>query len=187
MTSEKQRRLMQEALDELLPQDLQQELDSYLDQDRDIESEFNQLRRVHNMLQAAPYERAPRRLAATIMARLAEGVKAGTQHQTQSSPYVHISQEIISVALALVTVATMPLLIAASWMVINAMADPALLTMVLYQIVGLLLMVLEVMEVFLDKAQEVAKNDPQMAMGLLSLIPVTLLTIVRYLLDDPQD
>jgi hypothetical protein len=97
-----------------------------------------------------------------------------------------MSREIIAVALTLVTVTTMPLLVAASWMVVHSLADPSLITLVLQHIVGMLLLVLRILEVFLEKAQALANSDPAAAMALLALIPVTLLAMVRYMLSDDR-
>lgn len=187
MTNERMRQLMQEALDDVLPDELRQELDSYLDVDTEGIEEFDRLSRVDSVLRTAPFERAPKRLASTIMARLAQSIEAQqSQTQTQSQAELEISREVVAVALTLVTVATMPLLIAASWMVVNSMADPSLLTAVLQQIVALLLLVLEMLQVFLEKAQELAEADPNAAMALLALIPVTLLALVRYMLGEEK-
>ncbi|MBC8098979.1 MAG: hypothetical protein H7Y11_06015, partial [Armatimonadetes bacterium] len=146
MPNEQQRRLMQEALDDILPEAARQDLFAHLDDDEASFAEFNQLRRVHNLLKTAPFERAPRRIAATIMARLAEGMEqdleSSTHQQTQSRAQVEMSQELLELAVSLVTVATLPLLVAASWMVVNAYADPSLLTMVVQQMIALLRLVL---------------------------------------------
>ncbi len=195
MASEKHRRLMQESLDQILSEEAQQELFAQLDTDQDTVAEYNKLHRVHNMLQNAPHERAPRRLAATIMARLAQGLEMQvsqdaspqTAADTEAAQQVLISREVIALALNLVTVATMPLLVAATWMVIHAQADPALLTQVLQQIVALVLLILKIIEVFLEQAQKLAEEDPNTALALLSLIPVTMLAIVRYMLSEQPD
>ncbi|HEX2620861.1 MAG TPA: hypothetical protein VHL11_11955, partial [Phototrophicaceae bacterium] len=85
MANDRQRRLMQEALDDILSEEARQELFAHLDEDETDSAEYNQLRRVHSMLSTAPHERAPRRLAATIMARLGESLEAQhTQGQTQT-------------------------------------------------------------------------------------------------------
>lgn len=193
MANEKRRQLMQEALDEVLAEDARQELLEYLDADADGVREFQNLQRVHDLLSAPPYERAPRRLAATIMARLAENLKldenqaAATAPDARRAQQVELSQEIVAVALTLVTVATMPMLVTASWMILYAQADPELLTRVLEQVVGLLLLVVRMMEVLLDKAQQLAETDPQAAIALLALIPATLLAITGYMLSRERD
>jgi hypothetical protein len=147
---------------------------AHLDENEQSFAEFSQLRRVHNLLKTAPFERAPKRLAATIMARLAESLEA--QPETQD---VEISREMLDIAITLVTVATLPMMVAASWMVVNTLADPSILTQVLQEILGLLVLVLRMLEVFLEKAQQLATENPEAAMALLALIPVTMLAVVR--------
>jgi anti-sigma factor RsiW len=191
MVNDRMRQMMQEALDEVLPDELRQELDRFLDTDSEGVQEYNKLRRVDNLLKNATFERAPKRLAATIMARLAENIEMEQQVRTQgqhlSEAELELSREMIGIALTLVTVATMPLLVAASWMVVNSLADPSLLTAVLQQMIGFMLLVLEMLQVFLEKAEGLAESDPQSAMALLALIPMTLLALVRYMLsDDPH-
>lgn len=190
MSNEKHRRMMQESLDQILPEDAQRELFAYLNEDQDSGAEYNRLNRVHQLLESAPHERAPRRLAATIMARIAEGLEMQVSLETdmqmdaQTQQELLISREVIALALNLVAVSTMPLLVAASWMVIHAQADPALLTQVLQQIVALTLLVLKIIEVFLQEAEQLAESDPETAMAILALLPVTMLAIVRYLLSE---
>jgi hypothetical protein len=190
MASDKHRRMMQESLDQLLPEEAQRELFAYLNEDQDSVAEYNRLNRVHQLLENAPHERAPRRLAATIMARIAQGLEMQVslegemQTDARTEQEILISREVIGLALNLVTVSTMPLLIAASWMVIHAQADPALLTQVLQQIVALTLLVLKIIEVFLQEAEALAESDPQTAMAVLALLPVTMLAIVRYMLSE---
>jgi NADH:ubiquinone oxidoreductase subunit 6 (subunit J) len=190
MASEKHRRLMQESLDQILPEEAQRELFAYLNEDQDSVAEYNRLNRVHQLLENAPHERAPRRLAATIMARLAQGLEmqvsleADTQADTRTEHELLVSREMIALALNLVTVSTMPLMIAASWMVIHAQADPAMLTQVLQQIVALTLLVLKIIEVFLQEAEKLAESEPETALAILSLLPITMLAIVRYLLSE---
>ncbi|MCU0496835.1 MAG: hypothetical protein MUF87_05735 [Anaerolineae bacterium] len=185
MPNEKHLRLMQEALDGELSPEGQQLLTTLLRTDGQSALEYDKLQRVETLLNSAPHERAPRRLAATIMARVAAQMEAQTwvetAAQTKSDPMVEMSKEVIALSVLAVTVVTMPLLISASWMVINAMADPSLLTMVLQQVVGMMLLMLNMMLVFLEKAQSLIESDPLTAAALMSLIPVTLLSLVRYM------
>lgn len=189
MPNEKHLRLMQEALDGELTLEGQQLLTTLLHADEQSALEYDKLQRVETLLSSAPQERAPRRLAATIMARLATQMEAQqwaeTQTQAQPDPMVELSKEVIALAVLAVTVVAMPLLVSASWMVIHAMADPALLTMVLQQVAGMMLLMLNIMQVFLEKAQALIESDPLTAAALMSLIPVTLLSLVRYMFVEP--
>ena len=63
MADERQRQLMQEALDQSLPPELLEKLRQQLDGDAEGSQQFNRLKRVDDMLRSAPHERAPARLA----------------------------------------------------------------------------------------------------------------------------
>lgn len=176
MANEKQRRLMQEALDDVLSTEEQNELFSHLDEDEKSFAEFNQLKRVDRLLNSAPHERAPQRLAVTIMARLSQTVK----EQVVQQPGV--STETLTVALGLVTVAMMPMMVSASWMLLNSASNMELMTVVLNHVISMMLLVIEVLQVFLEQAQTMAEANPEAAAALLALIPATLLAMARYML-----
>lgn len=170
---------MQAALDGILePEDLQR-LESMLDEDPAEFAQYNRLQKVDSILSSAPHERAPKRLAVTIMARLAKSLEEQEQQQQ-----LGVSSEMIGVAMTLVTVVTMPLLVGACWLIVHAAASPELLEAVFQQIIATLLLVIEMLQVFLEKAQAIATQDPEAATALLALIPVTLLAIAQYVLSD---
>lgn len=95
----------------------------------------------------------------------------------------------MQVALTLVTVATLPLMIGASYLLLNAMSNPDALDVVLQQVAALIYLVLDVMKVMMEEAQAVFATNPEAALALLALIPVTLLTLVKQVLgqDDEDD
>lgn len=175
---------MQEALDDVLAPEDRRALEAILDEDPAEFARFNRLNRVDALLRAAPHERAPKRLAATIMARLAHSLEAQMQQEEQAAG---VSSEMLAVAMTLVTVVTMPLLVGACWLIVHAAASPELLDAVFHQIIATLLLVLEIMRVFLEKAEALAQDDPETAVALLALIPVTLTAIARYVLRDEYD
>jgi anti-sigma factor RsiW len=183
MTEQRQqlRMQMQEALDGLLPPEQLQRLDALLDADPDEFAAYNRLQRVDQMLRSAPHERAPKRLAATIMARLSQSLEAEGQREQFGVP-----NEMIGVAMTLVTVVTMPLLVGACWLIVHAAASPELLEAVFQQIIATLLLVIEILKVFLEKAQGLVAEDPAAAVALLALIPATLVAIARYVLTDEE-
>ncbi len=187
MTNDRQRRLMQEALDDIISADERSELFALLDRDAQSFSEYNRLQRVDKLLRSAPHERAPKRLAAAIMARVAESVRQ--EAETQLSPLVtlkerEIMDELIAVAVLLTTIVTMPLLVAAGWLIVHATASPELLETVFAQVISAMLLILHLLEVFLERAQALAAEDPELALALLALMPITLLAIVQYVLSD---
>ena len=74
MANERQKRLMQEALETAPPPEGQRELRQHLDRDAESTAEFSRLKQVDALLRTAPFERAPARLALGIMAKLAQAV-----------------------------------------------------------------------------------------------------------------
>lgn len=187
MTNDRQRRLMQEALDDIISPDERSELFTLLDRDAQSFSEYNSLQRVDKLLRQAPHERAPKRMAAAIMARVAESVRQ--EAETQLSPLVsakeqEVMEELISVAVLLTTIVTMPMLVAAGWLMVHAAASPELLETVFAQVIAAMLLMLHLLEVFLERAQTLAAEDPESALALLALMPATLLAIVQYVLSD---
>jgi len=168
MASTRHKRLMQEALDEGLTPEARRELFEQLDQDADASAQFNRLRQVDQVLKTAPFEHAPARLALAILARLAEAA----EHLPRSSGLA------LALALALVTLLVLPLLIAAGWLVLAALGSAAALSSALQQVVTLLAMVLGVLKVFVERAQELVTSSPQTS-ALLALIPLALYGLLR--------
>lgn len=175
MTDERMKLLMQEALDDNLTPELRYQLTKFLERDRSASRQFGQLKQVDKVLQNAPFERAPARLAMSIMARLAEEVKT----QAQQSP--ELSSLAVALGLALVTTVMMPMLMAASWLVVNSLANPAVLTEMIQQTVALLIVLIRTMQTLLEEAERYAASDPERAMAVLSLVPMTMLSFVHYM------
>ncbi|NWF70508.1 MAG: hypothetical protein HXY40_15575 [Chloroflexi bacterium] len=151
MPNERNRALMQEALDENLAPEERQRLLERLDQSPQESAEFNRLRQVDTILKTAPFERAPKRLALAIMARLAEGVKRHTG----------VSGLALALGLALVTLVAMPLLLTAGWLALNVLASAALLSDILGQLVNLLTAIVGLLQVFVREAQTLVSANPQ--------------------------
>ncbi|GAB4309061.1 MAG: hypothetical protein Kow00117_02400 [Phototrophicales bacterium] len=175
--------LMQSALDNNLTPEAEQELLSILQTDQEQAAEFDAQRQVDAMLQTPPHVRAPRRLALTIMARLAQTLQA---EDKQSA----ITQAQMQVAVQLVTVATMPLLVGAGYLLLNAKSDPEAFETMLEPVAAMLMMVVDVMTVMLDEVQAVYEQDPELAVAMLALMPTALLLLVKRVLgidDELQD
>ncbi|MDX1992268.1 MAG: hypothetical protein SF029_07755 [bacterium] len=185
MPEERKRLLMQESLDTELPAEVQHELESYLNSEPKEARHYSSLQKVDSMLRTAPFERAPRRLAVTIMARLAETVKEEQETSLSASP--ELNEAALQVALQLVTVAALPLMVGASWMLLNTMADPAAVEAVFAQVAGLYVLVIDVMKVMLDEAAAVYHSNPEAALALLTLMPVVLLKLVEIVLGEDTD
>jgi hypothetical protein len=178
---ERKQQLMQESLDAPLSAQAVEELTIILAENPQSADEYQRLQKVDDMLRIAPFERAPKRLALTIMARIAQTVSA------QTKPTSDIDIATLQVAVQLVTVATLPLLVGAGYMLLNSQTDPEALEVVIEQVAMLLLMVINVIDVMLDEAKEVVHDDPQTALAMLTLLPTTLLTMVSEILGIHDD
>lgn len=179
MAQDRRQLLMQEALDENLTPEAQKLLGQYLEKDAEAAQQYNRLKQVDQLFRSAPFERAPARLALSIMARIAEQVKM--------QPQDNLAALALSLSLSTVILVMMPALLAASWLVVNAMADPELLIHIVEQAVALLVMMIEAMKLLLDEVQQLIHENPEMAAAVAALIPLTLLGFVRYLEDHLTD
>jgi hypothetical protein len=171
--------LIQRALDDDLHPDEVKELETLLD-DAEHAAEYSAQQQVDDLLSHPPMERAPERLALTIMARIAQTMRA----QQKASP---IDDAQMQVAIQLVTVAALPLLVGAGYMLLNARTDPKKLENVLEPVVGMLIMVTDVIRVMIEEAEQVYEDDPELALAMLALIPPSLLMLVQELLGIDED
>ena len=151
MANERQRRLMQEALDNSLTPEGLQELHTRLDQDAiRVSNSFNRLRQVDRLLRTAPFERAPHTLALKIIARLAEGLDS--QQLTRSSGLA------LALALALVTLALLPLMATIGWLILNTLGNAATLSALITQIAGLLTALISMLDRCGNRSANGARN-----------------------------
>ncbi len=181
MSDNQSRRLdrVQEALDAQLTPQQQADLRRELETDADTATAASRLERVHQLLSAAPRERAPERLATRLMARVAQMMSA-QKKQRWSLP-----KSAISAAIALANAATMPLMTGAAWLMIHAAARPELAKTVLPRVIITHLMMIEVMVEVLRQAESVAADDPETAAAILRLLPDALRALSQAL-DEEQ-
>ncbi len=171
MADERQKRLMQESLDQQLPPEAEQKLRQQLDVDADSSAEFDSLRKLDSMLKSAPFERAPQRLALSIMAKIAEVAK--------QKPLTTVSGLALALGLALVTLVTLPLLVAGVTLFLGALGSAAALSAIIYQIVNLLALVVAMLEAFVQGAQGVLATYPQAPALMLAVVPIILFWLLR--------
>ena len=188
MNMDRRQRLMQSSLDGELSPDERKELRQLVERSEDVAEELNQLQTVHTLLQRPPHERAPERLASVIMARIAQMVRQ-EQFPADQPEVDELAEAMLNVAVATVTVATLPLLVGAAWLMLNRKSHPEAIEALLDQVATLIVLVMETMQVMLEQAQEAFEDDPELAMAILTLIPLTLLTLVRQVLgiEDDED
>jgi hypothetical protein len=171
MADERQKRLMQEALDKQLSPEAYQQLRQQLDVDAESSAEFDNLQKLDAMLKTAPFERAPQRLALNIMAKIAEIAR--------QKPFSSISGLALALGLALVTLVTLPLLVAGVTLFLSAVGSASALTAIIHQIVGLLALVVAMLEAFAQGAQSFIENYPQAPTLMLAVVPIILFWLLR--------
>lgn len=187
MANDRQRQMMQESLDEVLSAEERAELFSLLESDEDTSHEYNQLQRVDALLRSAPFERAPRRLAAAIMARVAESVQVQARlhvSPARSAETQRVHDELINLTVQLTSLVTTPLMVASTYAIMNRAASPLLFGKVLSQVVASMMVIMHILDVLVARAEALAEDDPEAALAVLSLIPVLVLAIVRYVLSE---
>jgi anti-sigma factor RsiW len=174
MANERQKRLMQKALDEPLAPEEQAELRTHLDSSiRDAQA-YKRLQEVDTMLRRAPHERAPQRLAATIMARLAE------MAERMDPRLSRISGLALAVALALVGGVMIPVLLLAGWFLLAALFSGAGLVAAIERVVALLAVLIGLAEALLLRIQLFLAANPGLLVLMIGLIPISLGWLIRF-------
>jgi hypothetical protein len=171
MADERQKRLMQEALDKRLSPEAYEKLRQQLDMDAESSAQFDNLTKLDAMLKSAPFERAPQRLALNIMAKIAEIAR--------QKPLTSISGLALALGLALVTLVTLPLLVAGVTLFIGAVGSATALSALIQQIVNLLALVVAMLEAVVQGAQSVLANYPQAPALMLAVVPIILFWLLR--------
>lgn len=176
-----QQQLMQDAIDGQLSDEMARKLVEMLGSDQSAAREYNRLQRVDNLLKRAPQQRAPARLAATIMARLAQRVQA----ETALAELPAETQQVLMLCLSASMMAMMPMMEAASWLVLNAQRDPELLSNVMIETVGWMTLVTDALIQLLEDAENRARSEPEIATATLALTPYLLRSMLDYLDELP--
>jgi anti-sigma factor RsiW len=174
---------MQERLDEELDEARARELVQHLESDAEAAEENQKLEQVHQLLDKAPPMRAPQRLAATIMARLTQTLKAQAMKK-DLAPDVRLA---LMLSVSTVTVTMMPVMLAASYLVMNAWRNPKLLTQVIYRIIAMQAMMIDALVILMEEAEDLLQDDPELAPVAVSLIPVTLIGMLEAMEGDIID
>jgi anti-sigma factor RsiW len=173
---------MHEKLDGVLSEELTEDLYRHLAKDSEAAREYERLETVDTLLTTAPQMRAPQRLAVTIMARLAQSIEM--QAKLQSLP-VEVRDQVMQ-SLSLSMMATMPLMVGASWVVLNAMGDPALLVRVMERVVTLMYLLIDAQLILLEEIEPYLKDDPKLAAACLQLLPSMMLGLMDAMEQRPQ-
>jgi len=175
--SEPMRRMMQEHLDGQLDENTTEELYDYLDTDADAAREYARLETVDHVLRNATHARAPQHLAATIMARLAERIEREAKLETLPEEL----RQAVLMSISLVTVSMMPMMIAASYLVVSGQSNPKVLQDVIDRTLALMVMMIDGLVVLLQELEETVHDDPEMAAYALAVLPMTLTAMLDYI------
>lgn len=173
---------MQENLDGMLAQEQVEELYAYLNANEDAAEEYARLEQLDTLFSRALHIRAPQRLAATIMARLSQQIQLEADIE-------HLPQEVrqaFLLCMSLVMLETMPMMVAASYLVLNTGRDPKLIGRVLERTIALEIMVIDALVFLLKEVEYQLSRNPQKAAVTISLIPIVLQGIVEYLYDEVE-
>lgn len=173
MSTQRQKRLMQEALDEQLTLAERRELHEQLDNDPRATAEFDRLRLVDQVLADAPAERAPRHLTVNIMSALVDQL----QHAPELS---RISGLALAVGLVVITALLIPCLLVIGWLVINAVGSAAVFATVLSALMRVLSLVIAGASLLVTTVQDWLMLYPALPVVLLMMIPVALFGLLRF-------
>lgn len=177
MSEEQRQDKMQEAIDGQLSDEMPRQLFDMLARDPAAAGEYDRLQRVDALFKRASHRRAPARLAATIMARLAKHVEA----ETQLDDLPPETQKALMLSLSASMLAMMPLMEAAAWLVLHAQRDPELLGEVMIRTVGWMSLVTNALILLLEDAENLARSQPEVAAAALALTPYMLVSLLDYL------
>ena len=169
--------MMQEALDDQLSDEMGQQLRDLLGSDQSAAQAFERLQRVDTLLKRAPHQRAPARLAATIMARLAQRMES----EAKLSELPAETQKLMMLSLSGAMMAMMPIMEAAFWLVLNARRNPELLSEVMLQTIGMMSLVTDALILLLEDAEGKARTQPELAKATLALTPYLLSGVLDHL------
>lgn len=172
MANQRQRALMQEALDKSLTPDKLRGLYTEFDHEPEVAAEFNRLKQVDRMLRSAPIERAPQGMALKIMARLAEGLQVEALRRPSSVA--------LAVGLAVVTLVCAPLLIVLGWLLVSTLTNAAALNGVIAGAVGMIGSLAAAVDALATSAQRVLDAYPEAPVLMLTLIPAAVALLARY-------
>jgi ferric-dicitrate binding protein FerR (iron transport regulator) len=165
---------MQESLDEALAPAEKAELRQHLDSSVRDAQMYERLQQVDTMLRNAPHERAPRRLAALIMARIAEVAE-------QMDPRLsRVSGLALGLGLGLVAGVMLPLLVLAGWLMLTALGSGAGMVAAIERVVALLAVVMGLAEHLLLELRAFLAAHPGLLALMLGMIPVSLLWLFRF-------
>lgn len=170
---------MQEKLDGVLAEEKDQLLNETLERDEKAAEEFGRLKQIDQAFSRAPMLRASNRLAATIMARLATQLQAAAEIDQLPEDVRHA----FLLSLSLVSLTTMPMMVASSWMLLNRRQTHALQHSI-ETAIALEVLLLRALVFLLQEVEQHLDRDPEKAQFILSALPVVFAGMLESLLPE---
>jgi len=158
---------MQEKLDGVLAEEKENLLAETLQRDEKAADEYARLEQIDRALTRAPMLRASNRLAATIMARLAEQL----QMEAEIDQLPEDVRQAFLISLSLVSLTTMPMMVASSWMLLNR-RDTKALQHSIETAIALEVLLIRSLIFLLQEVEQHIERDPKKAQFILSALPV---------------
>jgi hypothetical protein len=174
MTDERQRRMMQEALDSQLTAESLRHLREELDRDPAASLQFGRLKKVDDLLRDPPLERAPSRLALSIMAKLAQMAQPEEVNSQQTGLAT-------ALGLSMVVVVALPAMAAAVALFLNAAGSSSALAAMMQQVANLMALIVSMLDMLVKGAQSVLASYPQAALLMVTVTPIVLFWLLRAL------
>jgi hypothetical protein len=170
---------MQEKLDGVLAEEKEQLLAETLQRDEQAAEEFGRLEQIDQALSRAPMLRASNRLAATIMARLATQLQMAAEIDQLPEDVRHA----FLLSLSLVSLTTMPMMVASSWMLLNRGKTVALQHSI-ETAIALEVLLLRALVFLLQEVEQHLDRDPEKAQFILSALPVVFAGMLESLMPE---
>jgi hypothetical protein len=170
---------MQEKLDGVLADEQENLLVETLQRDQEAAEEYGRLEQIDQALSRAPMLRASNRLAATIMARLSEQLQAAAEIE-------HLPEDVrqaFLISLSLVSLTTMPMMVASSWMMLNR-RDTRALQHSIETAITLEVMLVRALIFLLQEVEVHIERDPKKAQFILSALPVVFAGMLESLVPE---
>ncbi len=137
-----------------------------------LQGEFDPREEVERILKTAPFEFAPEKLAARLMARLAKSLK------TEQNRLPEEARTALQFELSLTNFVMLPLMVAVGYLRVMAAEDERLQAQ-LAGVVSTLLLVVDALNVFVDELERLQVHDPEAGKLLVALLPAVLETLAE--------
>lgn len=158
---------------------LQLEQEDQADDVLDAALQLDPVEAVERILKNPVFEVAPKSFAAKMMARLAKSLRAEQMTLPEEATLA------FQIELAMVSLITLPLMIAVGYLRVMAEEDPELRQSTT-EIIHTLLLMVDSFTLLLNELQTLQETDPERAKLLVALVPAVLESLARAIAPDVQ-